>query len=114
MTSSDCHFSNTRCRREAIEGLENLALSFLSQLANAFRPEKSAQSTSELKPNKSVQKKVKKRIVLELANRRALADGYVSCDDPDWIQCKCLFQERRAEICLLPAEHQRVMCEGAW
>ena len=90
MTSPDCHFSNMQCRREAIEGLESLALSFLSQLANAFRPEKSAQSTSELETTKPAQKRVKKRIVLELANRRALADGYVSCDDFDWIQCKCL------------------------
>ena len=90
MTSSDCHLSNMQCRREAIEGLENLALSFLSQLANAFRPEKLAQSTGQLETTKPAQKRAKKRIVLELANRRALADGYVPRDDFDRMQCECL------------------------
>lgn len=70
-------FGNILCRREAISQLENMALSFLSQLTESFRLESMKQRGEVDEALGSLPKRGMKKVTLELANRRASLDGSV-------------------------------------
>ena len=63
------------CSEQAIEGLEDLALSFVSQLANAIAMEMPSEDDDSQKTLISDSLRSKRRIVLELADR-----SKIKCD----------------------------------
>ena len=63
------------CSEEAIEGLEDLALSFVSQLANAIAMEMPSEDDDSQKTLIADSLRSKRRIVLELADR-----SKIKCD----------------------------------
>ena len=64
------------CSEEAIEGLEDLALSFVSQLANAIAMEMPSEDDDSQKTLIADSLRSKRRIVLELADRsKTKCDG---------------------------------------
>ena len=63
------------CSEQAIEGLEDLALSFVSQLANAIAMEMPSEDDDSQKTLIADSLRSKRRIVLELADR-----SKIKCD----------------------------------
>ena len=63
------------CSEQAIEGLEDLALSFISQLANAIATEMPSEDDDSQKTLIADSLRSKRRIVLELADR-----SKIKCD----------------------------------
>ena len=64
------------CSEQAIEGLEDLALSFVSQLANAIAMEMPSENDDSQKTLIADSLRSKRRIVLELADRsKTKCDG---------------------------------------
>ena len=64
------------CSEQAIEGLEDLALSFVSQLANAIAMEMPSEDDDSQKTLIADSLRPKRRIVLELADRsKTKCDG---------------------------------------
>ena len=63
------------CSEQAIEGLEDLALSFVSQLANAIAMEMPSENDDSQKTLIADSLRSKRRIVLELADR-----SKIKCD----------------------------------
>ena len=64
------------CSEQAIEGLEDLALSFVSQLANAIAMEMPSEDDDSQKTLIADSLRSKRRIVLELADRsKTKCDG---------------------------------------
>ena len=63
------------CSEQAIEGLEDLALSFVSQLANAIAMEMPSEDDDSQKTLIADSLRSKRRIVLEIADR-----SKIKCD----------------------------------